>query len=1201
MAEQDLPPGLKPIEDSGLPPGLQPIADKPAQEPVKIKENIYAKAKSTTTGGPKVKLSSIGVDRIKEDVTDAAKKLYETAEGYRKEFVQNPLKAQLNLGIGAAKRVPAFGQRLVELPLGLYSLYDPEVGGAAINQIREERGWDQGYFDPQGKSQEAGAMVGDVGIGAIESMAPVTRAATPFQRLIAMTVPAVVRGAGQQAGAASSIDIDGETPEDKAQRVRWGATVRGVSELLQNSLPYGGALKKGLTVPGAIAAESYALHKMNQYAGEVSGVPTDESYLATLGNVLGGHLAGKVVEASRPAPKFDPRLVAPEANVQGVTYGRDVWAPQLQRQTITGHGQAEQAQLNGLVQRVHEAHTPEAIADTTVYLSQVESGQAPKPSPQVQAVLNDRHFMELFNTYRMRTEQDLTPRVVSEGLPEDAPVPGRGGVLGRASHEGQKERTMMVAQGMDQDHLGGGTGRVAVEMTGASDALIWESGQVTGALKKGDDGQWYKVGHKGADIEPAKPAGPDTVDEALGIGALPAMEDPYASPQTKPIVGGGKPAGPMTNIVDGAVRGPSQEFDANAGVGDRLPAAEDVYSNPQASFKPSGIPGERFRMLQGDIPTLEANTPFRYSRDLPTVLAKRILGEGEVARTRQMEDLIRANENVSKPIDSAPEDWVHPDQGAYPGLKGQKVSPEFNDVLEAWKKERNGGNQLEFLKKANGWALKAGFQVNPTAHWMNMQSHFIKTLMGDPASIRFLPEAMNRAVEMERSIRMGQPNADALEYLRANGQMLSGSGGKEYIKPLGDSISALTGRDGTDLPKNTDLSERMTWRPDDRLRMTLAMARKLQGVDMAKAVADVNQSYPDYRPMIKPTGNKALDTVLDGLINNPAFVFQRYRRGAYGSAAKTIKDIAEIRNLGRSSEASAKVISGLGKTAGVALNFAAIKYLMTPVVQSFTQDERDQKAPGGTEHILTDLASTAKEGTNLNAYKRLLAKNVNLAPGINALAETVGFGNTAGNPEDMASVLGANAPKTRQDAALSLLRRGAELTGGSALASVTGQGFDGGVDPTFLLGKKRDYTPAERLASDLLGERPVPSGHDLRQRAVRKALAEGRDVDAMDISKADIEAAKKAIKGKVLGREAQLADRAQGMPIRQVALIANKANDAEKPFLLKLMAQKLRKASKASASDRQAAMLEIMEILKPEDIQKVVGYADIQEPDQERE
>lgn len=1198
MADQDLPPGLQPIEAQSLPPGLAPLDDKRA-EPVKIKENIYAKAQSTLGSNPKVSLSGIGVSRIKEDVSEGVQKLKDVAVGYGKEFVKNPVKAQANFGVGLLKRVPAFGQRLVELPMGLYSLYDPEVGGNAIKQVREDLGWDQGYFEPEGKAQEAGAMAGDVGIGALESMAPVTRAATPFQRMMAMTLPAVVRGAGQQGGAAASIDIEGETLEDKIKRVRWGATVRGVSELLQNSLPYGGVLKKGLTVPGAIAAESYALHKMNQYAGEVSGVPTDESYLSTLGNVLGGHLAGRAVEATRPAPQFDPRLVQPQANVENVTYGRDVWAPQLQRQAIGQHGLAEQSQLNGLVARVHEAHTPEAIADTSVYLSQVESGQAVKPGPEVQAVLNDRHFLELFNTYRMRTEQDLTPRVVSDGLPEDAPAPGRGGVLGRASHEGQKERTMMVAEGMGQDHLGGGSGRLAVEMTGAKDALIWENGQVTGALKMGDDGQWYRVGAKGADIEPIKPTGgPATVDEALGIGSTPLVDDPYASPQTRPIVGGGRPADPFTKLDGGAVRGATVDSDLLAGVGDRTIPVSDPYANPQAAAKPSAIPGERFRMVQGDIPTLEANTPFRYARDLPSVLAKRIMGEGEVARTRQMEDLIKANENVSRPMATAPEDWAHPDATAYPGLKGQKVSPEFNEILEAWKQSRNSGDSSNVIKRINEFALKAGFQVNPTAHWMNMVSHFTKTLAADPMSVRHLPEAMNRAIEMERSIRMGQPNADALEYLRANGQMLSGSGGREYTKPLADSISALTGREGFDINKNTNLSERMTWRPDDRLRMTLAMARKLSGTDMAKAVADVNQSYPDYRPMMKPTGNKALDAVLDGLINNPAFVFQRYRRGAYGSAAKTLEDLAEVRNLRSNSEASAKVISGLGKVAGVGINFAALKYILTPVVQSFTQDENTEKAPGGTEHILTDLYSTAKEGANLNAYKRLAAKNLNVAPGVRTIVDALGYGEAFGNPEDMASVLGASAPRTRSESAQSLLRRAAEVTAGSAMASVAGQGFDDSADTTFLLGKKKAYTPAERLASDLLGERPVPSGHDLRQRAVRKALAEGRKVDAMDISKADIEAAKKGLKAKAGGREAQLADRVGAMPIRQVALILQKANEAEKPFLLKLMAVKLRKASKASATDRQSAMLEMAEILKPEDIKKVVDASESPESEQ---
>jgi hypothetical protein len=451
---------------------------------------------------------------------------------------------------------------------------------------------------------------------------------------------------------------------------------------------------------------------------------------------------------------------------------------------------------------------------------------------------------------------------------------------------------------------------------------------------------------------------------------------------------------------------------------------------------------------------------------------------------------------------------------------------------------------------------------------------------------------MNRAIEMERSIRAGSPNADAVEYLQANGQLMAGRGGQDYTRPLAEQTAALTGRELTDVPKGSDLTERMTWRPDDRLRMTLAMMNKLGGKSMAGAVADVNQSYPDYRPMVRPTGNKALDTVLDGVVNNPLFVFQRYRRGAYGSIGKSLSDIAEARNIGKTSDAGAKALSGMLKTAGIAANFAALKYILTPAVQGFTGDERDRKAPGGTEHILSDAWAAGKglAAGNLNEVGRIGAKNVNLSPAVRLVSDAFSPQERMFNPEDLAVLGGSSAPSAKLEAGKSLLSRTAGVIAGGGAESIGGISLEGQPGADFLLGKKRDYTPAERELSDFMGERGIPSGHDIRQTNVRKAIL--RDIKSGTgeiaglaekglIGPQDIKAGLKTFRAKSGGRELELATKAAPLPFRQYALLMKSANEDEKMYLMAGLARKLRAARASTPEDFQRALADIEEILGP--------------------
>lgn len=1056
-----------------------PFAEALAK-PVPIKKPVYASTESTTSGGP---AKSFATPEIFGDIAEAFRSAKKFSQEVGQEIKEHPVTSQARVLLGAAKRVPAFGQRLSELPLGLYSIVNPEAGGEALNIMRQQRGWDRGYFEPSTPLEKIGGAGMDIGIGALETMAPVARAATPFQRIMAMAIPSTIRGAGTQAGQAASVDIPGETPEEKAKRVRRGAIVRAGSELLQTTVPYGGALKRGLTTPVALGAEALALNQMNKFAGEVSGVPTDESYLATLGNVLGAHLIGKAVESSQPAPEAYTNLGTGEANLEGVTYGRDVHKPQLQRQTIAQTALAERMMAGGLVDRLKSRFSPEAFAKTTEYLSREQAGLKPVADAEVQAVLADPDFQNLHNTVRSRYESEVanaggepapfvTPRVVTEGLPEDsAPFAGQRGVLGRAGHEGQKERTIMRAP----------------------------QGQIVEALDNGEYNIWY----------------------------------------------GGKVVG--KEVLD-----------------------------PKT-------------LIQADIPSIEAETPFRYGRDLPTVLEKRLFAQGDVVRTRQMEQAIKSDSKMSLPKEAAPADWIEPDATAFPGLAGTKVHPEFADVLTAWKRAQSGdkGYADEFFRALNGFGLKMGFQVNPTAHWTNMVSHFVKTAVGSGKGLRYLPEAMNRAIEMERSIRMGQPNQDAIEYLQANGQLMSGSGGRAYLKGQDERMSALTGNEPREFTGGTDLTERMTWRPDDRLRMTLALMNKLAGKPMAQAVADVNQSYPDYRPLIKPTGNKPLDTVLDGLVNNPAFVFQRYRRGAYSSGTKTLSDLAQVRNLGRTSDAGTRVLSGALKSAGVAANFALLKYILSPAVQAVTRDERDVKAPGGTEHIISDFGTLASDlaNNNLAGVGRWAAKNINVAPGVVFVAGN-SFSDKQFNPKDLAAISGAADPKAKAEAAVSIARRVAEITGGLGAASVAGTALEGKAGPVFLLGKKREYTASERMLNDFMGEAAIPSGFETRQRNARKQLLEGiqgkADLGVLDrdvIGKGDIEAAKKTLRAKTQGREWELASRAAALPFRDYALLTKVANDKERDALFKGLGQKLKSLRKASPEDHRRALSEINEIL----------------------
>ena len=147
-----------------------------------------------------------------------------------KEGVSGVLKMGGRTAKGAAMAIPQFGQKVVELPLDLYALIDPESGAEAIRNTRKFYGWDTDAFQPTTPSEQLGNVPANIGIQALEAAAT-GGVGSAAPRAIQAPLAALLmggQGALSKAGQISQTQQPGERAEDFAKRMRYGAAAQGL-------------------------------------------------------------------------------------------------------------------------------------------------------------------------------------------------------------------------------------------------------------------------------------------------------------------------------------------------------------------------------------------------------------------------------------------------------------------------------------------------------------------------------------------------------------------------------------------------------------------------------------------------------------------------------------------------------------------------------------------------------------------------------------------------------------------------------------------------------------------------------------------------------------------------------------------------------------------------------------------------------------
>ena len=332
-------------------------------------------------------------------------------------------------------------------------------------------------------------------------------------------------------------------------------------------------------------------------------------------------------------------------------------------------------------------------------------------------------------------------------------------------------------------------------------------------------------------------------------------------------------------------------------------------------------------------------------------------------RAIETRDTLRMNNAISDLINS---DWFK--QNAVP-IESGKVIPEGFRPPEHWTNTpqlRNYALKEDFARAVEDFnrpmqdtvftkgsnVIVKNMMLNPLPHMHNELFHWGMTrgasgFLNPMALARLgktLPTAVKEVMNEGQIYRQIMREGGSVMSANVRNNMWLDKSFQMGMKELKrdkffDKLANAMGRKPAEFYQKVSMnSNKAMWTVRDILYTQVIMEKMQKGMTMPEAIKSVERHLPNYR---LPTtvgsaliGDKAGRVVSKALQNPNLVLFARYKHGMLSSIANTVKDLAEVRNVGKKNFDKAKFYEGVDTAAAVAIAIGVMYPIFDNIVSA---------------------------------------------------------------------------------------------------------------------------------------------------------------------------------------------------------------------------------------------------------------------------
>lgn len=385
----------------------------------------------------------------------------------------------------------------------------------------------------------------------------------------------------------------------------------------------------------------------------------------------------------------------------------------------------------------------------------------------------------------------------------------------------------------------------------------------------------------------------------------------------------------------------------------------------------------RGTIKEATLDEIEANTPYRYSRNLSAVTGTRLTELRDLARVNEWikqfknSDYFKEVAHEIKPGSPAPEGFVRPENlDKMPQLHNYVFEPRVAEVLEDFNKTW----KPNFLTEASNGLVK-NMMLNPLPHMHNELVHWfinrgasgISTPKGILQFAQTLPKAISEVVNRGPIFREIMRQGGSVMSANVRNNALLDKAFKENLNitskdPRFVEYAKRLGRSPLDLYEGiSKFSNKSMWTVRDILYTQLVMETMSKGkVDLPTAIKSVERHMPSYR-LPSRVGEKVLGAqvsrMASKMLQNPSFViFSRYKHGMLSSLLNTSKDLLMLDPTVKKSK---QFREGADAALATAIAIGAIYPLLDSFAQALTGDQDSKVRRAGVLHLFDAIGEVS--------------------------------------------------------------------------------------------------------------------------------------------------------------------------------------------------------------------------------------------------